>query len=72
MKDNIDAFENLPGRAHPRAEHSRVGRGLMVGMMRGVLDRLGIDHTAEEQEADGQARCDESLEWSVHSHWSGY
>ena len=59
-------FEHLARRAHPRAQRSRVGRSLVMGMVRGVGDCLRIDQPAEEQETDGQADRGGSLKGSVH------
>ena len=63
-------FEDLPCRAHPGAQCSRVGRGLVMGMVRCVGHRLGIHQPAEEEETDSQADCDGSPERMVHhQHW---
>ena len=54
LKDDFYTFEHLSGRAHPGAENGRVSGRLMMGVVDGVLDRLGVDHSAEEQKAEGQ------------------
>ena len=66
LEDDRDPFEHLPRRAHPRAQRARMGGGVMMGMVRSVGDRLRIDQPAEEQETDGQADRDGSLQGSVH------
>ena len=59
-------FEHLPGRAHPGAQCRRVGRSLVMRMVRGVGHRLGIHQPAEEEETDSQADCDGSPAQVVH------
>jgi len=63
-------FEHLPCGAHPGSQCGRVGRSLVMRMVRGVGHRLGIHQPAEEEETDSQADCDGSPERMVHhQHW---
>jgi len=66
LEDKRDPFEHLPRRAHPRTESRRVGRSLVMRVVRGVRHRLGIHQPAEEQEADGQADRNNSSHGPVH------
>jgi hypothetical protein len=66
LEDNGDAFEALACRAHPRAEDTRMGRSLVVRMVRGMFHRLDIDQPAEQQEATGEPDRDRLLDGSVH------
>ena len=66
MESERNPFEHLAGCAHPGAQRARVGRSLVMGVVRGVGDCLRIDQPAEEQETDGQADRGGSLKGSVH------
>lgn len=72
MEDEDATFKALPGRTHPGAEDARVGSGLVMGMVEGVLHRLGIDQPAEQQEAAGKPDREEFLESSIHRALNSY
>ncbi|MBA2252963.1 MAG: hypothetical protein H0W13_09720 [Nitrospirales bacterium] len=55
-ESNITRFHRLTGDTEPRAERRRVGRGLMMGVMRRMGDRLRVDHTAKDQQAHRETR----------------
>lgn len=42
----------LTGRAHPRAERCGMRGGFVMGMMRGMPDRLRIHHPAQNEQAE--------------------
>ena len=66
VKAERNPFEDLPCCTDPGAQRSRVGRSLVMRMVRGVSHRLGIHQPAEEQEADSQADCEGSPKRIVH------
>ena len=48
-----DRFLRLPGCAHPCAESGGMGRGFVMGVMRGMGNRLWIHDPAQDEQADG-------------------
>lgn len=69
---NGDPFQNLPGCAHPFAQHRSMGGRLVVGMVDGVRHDLRGQDPADEEEADGKANRKESLQGSGHRSSSTY
>ncbi len=55
VQDDRRSLEDLPGRAHPRAQDRGMGLGRVMRMVPGVGHRLWIGQPAQQQEADGQA-----------------
>jgi hypothetical protein len=54
------------GGAHPGTEQRAVGGCLMLGMVSGMLGRLGLRQTADGQHAQHQHNRDEFTDWGVH------
>ena len=47
-----DVFLRLTGRAHPRAEGGGMRGSFVMGMMRGMRDRLWIHQPAQDEQAE--------------------
>ncbi len=58
--------EYRTGGAHPGAEQRAVGRGLMLGMVSGMLSRLCLSQTTDGQHTQHQHNGDEFTDWVVH------
>jgi hypothetical protein len=67
---NITCFQCLTGGTQPRAERRGVSGSLVMGMMRGVGDHLWVDHAAEDQQADREARGEHVANWPKHDYGS--
>ncbi len=68
LKRDHRAVEHRPGGAHPRAEHGAMRRSLMVGMVPGMFDRLGLRQSADGQDAAHQKDRDKFESGVVHEH----
>lgn len=54
VKQSCDGIEILPGCTHPGTEYSAVRVGPMVGMVRYMFQRVGIDKPLERQQRAGE------------------
>jgi hypothetical protein len=48
LRNELDSIQHVPGGTHPGTEGGAVGRGLMVRVVRLVLDRLRIADAIQE------------------------
>ncbi len=58
LDDERSAVDHLAGRAEPRAENRAVRRGLMLRMVEGMRDRLGVHDPAHHNEAERKPKRD--------------
>ncbi len=66
LNQNHDTIKHCPGITHPGAEHSAVGGRLMMGVVPGVLDRLGLGQPAKGQEAENKQDRENSQDAVAH------
>lgn len=66
LKIEGHAFQTLPRGAEPRAEDARMSGGLVMRVVRRMVQGLDIDCPAEEQQADREADGDRLLKDSTH------
>lgn len=65
---NGSRFTGLSGCAHPGAEHSAMGGSLVMSMVPGMLDRLGLSQSADGQNTEHQEDRDEFEDSVIHGH----
>jgi hypothetical protein len=54
MKRDHRRIENCPGGTHPGAEQGAMRGSLMLGMVPGMFDRLGLSQSADGKDANHQ------------------
>ena len=54
LKRDHLTVENRPGGTHPGAEHGAMRGSLMMGMVPGMLDRLGLSQSADGKDTEHQ------------------
>lgn len=68
LKRDHRTVKYRPCRTHPGAEHGAMRRSLMMGMVAGMFDRLGLRQSADGQNAAHQKDRDTFEDNMVHGH----
>ena len=66
LKRDHRRIENLPGGAHPGAEHGAMRGSLMMGMVSGMLDQLRLSQSADGKDTEHQEDRREFEDDAVH------
>ncbi len=54
LKRDCRRVENRPGGTHPGAEQGAMGGSLMLGMVSGMFDRLGLSQSTDGEDTEHQ------------------
>jgi hypothetical protein len=66
LKRDHCTIENLPGGAHPGAEHGAMRGSIMMGMLRGMLDQLRLSQSADGKDTEDHEDRHEFEDCVVH------